>query len=175
MPLETPYRFEPFGEQHKDSRNSFTCGEKFLEEYLKRRARREMDHRIVVVYALLNAERERIAGYYTLSALSAALLEDMRKAEKLAKYPSTRRPCSDGWPSTKAIRARGSKTGYSSTPWGALAGSRAVASYAVITDTRNEQARALYTHYGFMPLPAAKDEGQLFLPMGTVEGLFAGR
>ena len=55
--METPYRFELFGEQHKPLRAFFSCGEEALEEYLKIRARKEMDHHIAVVYVLLDVWR----------------------------------------------------------------------------------------------------------------------
>lgn len=48
--METPYRFELFGEQHNSLWAFFSCGERALDEYLKTRARREMNHRIAVVY-----------------------------------------------------------------------------------------------------------------------------
>jgi ribosomal protein S18 acetylase RimI-like enzyme len=57
----------------------------------------------------------------------------------------------------------------------ALVGSRTMASYAVITDAKNEQAQAFYSRYGFLPLSVAGGERRLFLPMGTVEKLFARR
>jgi GNAT superfamily N-acetyltransferase len=57
----------------------------------------------------------------------------------------------------------------------ALVGSRTVASYAVITDAKNEQAQAFYSRFGFLPLSTACGERRLFLPMGTVEELFARR
>jgi GNAT superfamily N-acetyltransferase len=170
--LETPYRFEPFGEQHKPLRDSFTCGERALEEYLKTRARREMDHRIAVVYVLLDTVGGRIAGYYTLSSLSIELPEDMRKGlPKYPRYPATligrlavdERYQGQGLGKRILLDALGR----------ALAGSRAVASYAVIADAKDEQAEAFYSRYGFLPLPSADAERRLFLPMHTIEVLFA--
>lgn len=171
--METPYRFELFGEQHKPLRGFFSCGEKALEEYLKTRARKEMDHRIAVVYVLYDAVEERIAGYYTLSSLSVELPEDTRRG--LAKYPE--------YPAT-LIGRLAVDDGYQGRGLGkrllldalgrALAGSRTVASYAVITDAKNDRAQAFYSRYGFLPLSTAGSERRLFLPMGTVERLFAG-
>lgn len=135
-----------------------------------------MDLRIAVVYVLLDAERERIAGYYTLSALSVELPEAMRKAEKLAKYPEYPATLLGRLAVAEDYQGRGLGKRLLFDALGrSLAGSRAVASYAVITDARNKQARAFYTHYGFMPLLNANDERRLFLPMGTVERLFTGR
>lgn len=170
--METPYRFEPFGEQHKSLRGSFSCGERALEEYLKTRARREMDRRISVVYVLLDTVEGRIAGYYTLSSLSIELPEDIRKG--LPKYPE--------YPATLIGRLAVDER-YQGQGLGkrilldalarALAGSRTVASYAVITDAKNEEAETFYLHCGFLPLHSADTERRLFLPMGTVEMLFA--
>lgn len=170
--MEARYRFELFGKQHKPLRASFTCGERDLEDYLKTRARREMDLHIAVVYILYDAVWECIAGYYTISSLSVELPEDMRRG--LAKYPE--------YPATLIGRLAVGED-YQGKGLGkrllldalgrALAGSRAVASYAVITDAINEQAQAFYSHYGFLPLPAASHERRLFLPMNTVERLFA--
>jgi GNAT superfamily N-acetyltransferase len=172
--LETPYRFEPFGKQHKPLRASFSCDQKELEEYLQTRARKEMDQGIAVVYVLRDAVEERIVGYYTLSSLSVELPEDMRRG--LPKYPV--------YPATLIGRLAADKD-YQGQGLGkrilldalerSLFASRMVASYAVITDAKNEQAQAFYLRYGFIPLPAANRERRLFLPMATVEKLFAER
>lgn len=172
--MKTSYRFEVFGEQHKPLRTLFSCGEEALDTYLKTRARKEMDHHIAVVYVLYDAEEGRIAGYYTLSSLSVELPEDVKRG--LAKYPQ--------YPATLLGRLAVDES-YQGQGLGgrllldalgrALAGSRAVASYAVITDAKNEQARAFYSRYGLSPLSTADDERRLFIPMGTVERLFAER
>jgi GNAT superfamily N-acetyltransferase len=172
--LEASYRFELFGTQHKPLRTSFSCGEEALDEYLRTRARREMDLRIAVVNVLYDVARERIAGYYTLSSLSVELPEGMRRT--LPKYPE--------YPATLIGRLAVDE-GYQGLGLGkrilidalgrALVGSRTVASYAVITDAKNEQAQAFYSRYGFLPLSTAGGERRLFLPMGTVEKLFARR
>lgn len=169
--MATRYRFEPLGKQHKPLRDSFSCGEEELEKYLKTRARKEMDHRIAVVYVLLDAVAGRIAGYYTISSLSVELPEDMRKG--LAKYPE--------YPAT-LIGRLAVDLGYQGQGLGkrllldalarALAGSRVVASYGVVTDAKSEQAQAFYSRYGFGPLPSPRHARRLFLPMGTVERLF---
>ena len=133
-----------------------------------------MDHRIAVVYVLYDAAEERIAGYYTLSSLSVELPEEMRRTlPKYLEYPAT------------LIGRLAVDEGYQGLGLGkrilfdalgrALVGSRTVASYAVITDAKNEQAQAFYSRYGFLPLSATGGERRLFLPMGTVEKLFASR
>lgn len=131
-----------------------------------------MDKRIAVVYVLYDAAEERIAGYYTLSSLSVELPEDASKG--LPRYPE--------YPATLLGRLAVDEN-YQGQGLGkrllldalgrALAGSRAVASYAVITDAKNERAEAFYAQYGFSPLSAKGGGRRLFLPMGTVERLFA--
>jgi hypothetical protein len=56
----------------------------------------------------------------------------------------------------------------------ALDASRRVASFATITDAKDEDAQSFYPHYGFQLLPTERHDRRLFLPMGTVEQLFAG-
>lgn len=170
--MEAGYRFEQFGERHKPLRAFFSCGERELEDYLKRRARREVDHRVAAVYVLYDAEKGRIAGYYTLSSLSIRLPEESRKGlPRYPEYPATligRLAVDDGY------QGRGLGKRILLDALGrALAGSRAVASYAVITDAKSERAEAFYSRYGFMPLPGADDKRRLFLPMATVERLFS--
>lgn len=133
-----------------------------------------MDQRITVVYVLYDAVEGRIAGYYTLSSLSVELPEDTKKG--LAKYPR--------YPATLIGRLAVDED-YQGQGLGgrllldalgrALAGSRAVASYAVITDAKNESAEAFYSRYDFLPLPTGDGEKRLFIPMGTVERLSAVR
>ena len=171
--METPYRFEQFGERHKPLRGFFSCGEEPLDAYLKTRARKEMDQRIAVVYVLRDVVDGRIAGYYTLSSLSVELPEDVKRG--LAKYPE--------YPATLIGRLAVDES-YQGQGLGgrllldalgrALAGSRAVASYAVITDAKNERAQDFYSRYGFLTLSTAGGERRLFIPMGTVEKLFLG-
>jgi len=53
----------------------------------------------------------------------------------------------------------------------ALVTSREVASMAVIVDATDDNAVAFYRRYGFIPF--ADEPKKLFLPMGTIERLFA--
>ena len=55
----------------------------------------------------------------------------------------------------------------------ALDASRRVASFAIITEAKDEDAHSLYEHYGFQLLPTESHDRRLFLPTGTVERLFA--
>jgi GNAT superfamily N-acetyltransferase len=65
---ERRYRFEVLSEEHKALRGAFRCGEEALDGYLQRRARQDMRRGLSVAHILRDKERERIAGYYTLSS-----------------------------------------------------------------------------------------------------------
>lgn len=58
---------------------------------------------------------------------------------------------------------------------GALAASRQVASVAIIADAKNDDVRRFYEYYGFQLLSGEPHERRLFLPMKTIERLFAER
>jgi predicted GNAT family N-acyltransferase len=65
---EYRYRFEVLSNEHKPLRGAFRCGEEALDGYLQRQARQDMERGLSVAHLLLDKERERIAGYYTLSS-----------------------------------------------------------------------------------------------------------
>lgn len=65
---ERRYRFEVLSEQHGPLRGAFRCGEEALDRYLQRQARQDMRRGLSVAHVLLDEERGRIAGYYTLSS-----------------------------------------------------------------------------------------------------------
>lgn len=174
--MEGRYRFESLGERHLRLRAAFRCGEDDLDRYLRERARREMERRIAAVWILHDSVEDRLAGYYTLSAVVVErdeLPSDL--THRLARYRV--------YPATLIGRLAVDRE-YQGRRFGgrllldalarSLAASREVASFAVITDAINEDARAFYERYGFQPLPTRRSGRRLFLPMGTVEKLFAG-
>jgi len=175
--LDERYRFEPLGERHLRLRAAFSCGEGALDRYLRERTRREVEQRVAAVRVLYDGEEDRLAGYYTLSAVAVERTdvpsEITHRIVKYRVYPATliARLAVDqryqgerlgGWLLLDAL-AR------------ALATSRDVASVAVITDAKDEEAQSFYEHYGFQRLSTERHSRRLFLPMGTVERLFTGR
>ena len=50
-----------------------------------------------------------------------------------------------------------------------LAHSREIASFAVVVDAKNDDARRFYLRYGFLELPGVTN--RFFLPMETIEQL----
>lgn len=172
--MEERYRHEPLGERHLGLRERFACGEEALDRYLSERARREMEQRVAAVWLLRDAQDDRIAGYYTLSAVAierAALPPTL--THRMARY--------EVYPATLLGRLavdcdyRGRRLGSRlllDALARSLAVSRQVASVAVLTDAKSDAARAFYGRYGFRPLPESGGVRRLFLPMRTVETLF---
>lgn len=172
--MEKRYRFESLGEQHLQLRAAFSCGEDALDRYLRERARRDMEQRIAAVRVLYDGEEDRLAGYYTLSAV-AAERDDLPTTltHRVAKYRV--------YPATLIGRLavdreyQGRRLGGRLLPDAlarALAASREVASFAVITNAKYEVAQSFYEYYGLQRLLTERHDRRLFLPIGTVERLF---
>lgn len=174
--MEERYRFESLGEQHLRLRAAFSCGEDALDRYLRERARREMEQRIAAVRVLYDSAEDRLAGYYTLSAVTVAR-DDLPSSftHRIARYRV--------YPATLIGRLAVDQDYQGQRLGGrllldalarALATSRQVASFAVVTDAKDDDAQSFYEYYGFLPLPTGEHGRRLFLPMRTVEQLFAG-
>jgi len=54
--------------------------------------------------------------------------------------------------------------------WRSLTAAAQIAAMAVVADTKDKSAAALYAHYGFIPLQ--QQPARMFLPMTTVTSLF---
>lgn len=171
------YHFEQLGEKHLSLRSAFSCGEEALDRYLRERARRDMEQRIAAVWVLYDGASNRIAGYYTLSAVAirrGELPPDL--THRMARY--------EVYPGT-LIGRLAVDTEYQNRRVGgrllldalerALTASRQVASVAVLTDAKNETVQRFYEHFGFRILPSEQHQRRLFLPMRTIERLFIER
>jgi predicted GNAT family N-acyltransferase len=172
--LEERYSFRPLGNEHLPLRAAFSCGEEALDRYLRERARKEMEQRIAAVWVLQDGEENRIAGYYTLSAVAVERgdlpPEFTHRMARYQVYPATLigRLAVDQDYRDKRIGGRLLLDALARC----LAASREVASVAVITDAKSPEVQSFYEHYGFIVLPTERHERRLFLPMGTIEKLF---
>jgi len=137
-----------------------------------------MEQRIAAVLVLYDVEEDRLAGYYTLSAVAVERGDLLPSTfmHRMARYRV--------YPATLVGRLAVDQTYHGRRLGGrllldalarALAASREVASIAVITDAIDGDARTFYEHYGFEHLPTERHDRRLFLPMATVERLFTGR
>jgi GNAT superfamily N-acetyltransferase len=173
--LPEPCRCELLGEQHLPLRAAFSCGVEALDRYFRERARREMDQRIATVWVLRDGEKQRIAGFYSLSALAVERADlPQTFTHRMARY--------EVYPAT-LIGRLAVDLDYRRQRIGgrllldalarSLAASREVASVAVVTEAKSQEARSFYEHYGFQSILTEQQECRLFLPMKTVERLFA--
>ena len=160
----------PLNDSH--DRRAFYCGIDALDGYFHHRAGQDQRRRIAACFVLADAERSRVAGYYTLSAYSVVgemLPEALQK--KLPKYGQI--PCTllGRLAVDNEYRDRGiGKHLLIDALQRALTHAAGVASWAVVVDAKNDAAHAFYLKNGFIALPHAPQ--RLFLPMLTIADLF---
>ncbi|HEV8638537.1 MAG TPA: GNAT family N-acetyltransferase [Chloroflexota bacterium] len=169
--MSTPPVVEPLGPSH--DRAAFSCGAESLDRYLKQQASQDVRNNVAAVFVLRPAEASSIIGYYTLSATGielAALPDGVKK--RLPRYPLLpavllgrlavdQRHQGRGWGKVSLLDAlrRG------------LQHRTQVAAMAVVVDAKDDAARVFYERYGFRRF--LDNEYRLYLPMETVEQLFA--
>lgn len=166
--LAANYRIEALDAHH--DRASFCCGVSELDTYLQQRAGQDLRRKLAAVF-VLTPDGETISGYYTLSAHSIAgadLPHDLGK--QLPRFPL---PVTLLGRMAVAQALQGTGLGeylLLDALNRALKGSLHVASWAVVVDAK-AGARSFYLKHDFVPLPTSPD--RLFLPMKTIETLFA--
>lgn len=160
------FRIEALGSQH--NRAGFRCSTASLEIYLRNQARQDVKKGVAAAF-VLTSDGRTIAGYYTLSQFSVSL-EDIPPdtAGRLPKYPDV--------PATLIGRlaisdeSRGQGLGEKlllDALQRCFVHSKEIASFAVVVDAKDGQAKSFYQKYGFLELPGVLN--RLFLPMKTIE------
>ena len=169
-PAHPPVKIEPLGKIH--DRAAFSCGSVELDTYLRERASQEARKQISASFVVVEDGDNSVIGYYSLSATSI-LLDDLpeKTAKKLPRYPNI--------PATLlgrlAVDMHHKGRGYGEVLLvdalrRAFQAATDVASFAVVVDSKDEQARLFYEYFGFIAFP---DYGlRMFLPMQTVARLF---
>lgn len=155
---------------HHD-RAGFRCGVTELDTYLQQRAGQDLKRKLAAVFAL-TADSKTVAGFYTLSSHSVSAADlPPELAKRLPRFPL---PVTLLGRMAVAQALQGAGLGeylLLDALNRALKGSRQVASWAVVVDAK-AGARNFYLKHDFIPLPTSPD--RLFLPMQTIEALFAG-
>ena len=158
---------EPLASHH--DRNSFSCGEPALDDYLRRHARQDLKRRIATVFVAVGHDKHVIAGYYTLSAASIDR-HDLPEAlaKKLPRYPVP----------SAIIGRLGVDECYQGQSYGKfmllnaldriIRASENMAVHAVLVDAKNDTAKTFYEKFGFQALP--KTPGRLFIPLKMITG-----
>lgn len=150
------------------NRNVFDCGIASLNRYLQHQANQDMRRGISRVFvARPPANKSRILGFYTLSAVSIDLSALPEKvARKLPKHPV---PAALIGRLAVDLSAQGMGTGQmllADSIKRTIAVSDDIAIYAMVVDSINQQAESFYKHYGFIPL--AHGSPRLFLTLKSL-------
>jgi GNAT superfamily N-acetyltransferase len=150
-------------------RSSFDSGEEPLDRYFRIQAGQDARKNMAAPFVLV-LPNGTVAGYYTLSATSVLLVELPDSiAKKLPRYPLV--------PATLlgrlAVDRRHQGKGYGRFLLAdALyrAANSEIASFAIIVDAKNENARQFYERESFLALP--DQPRKLFRPMADIRKLF---
>jgi len=162
-------RVEPLGSGH--DRSGFESGAEPLDRYFRTQAGQDARKNMAAPFVLVMQDGT-IAGYYTLSSTSVQLGELPDKmVRELPRYPLV--------PATLlgrlAVDRRQQGKGYGRFLLAdALyrAARSEIASFAVIVDAKDENARRFYERESFLPFP--DQPMKLFRPMADIRRLFEG-
>lgn len=167
---EFPTQIAPLHAHH--DRESFSCGVKTFDDYLKKRAGQDARKRIAAPFMLTAAGDTRIIGYYILSAIGI-LLDDLPSdiVRKLPRYPAVRATLLGRLAVDSRYRGLGlGELLLMDALHRGLAHSGEIASFAVVVAAIDEEAERFYARYEFQPFP--DKAGRLFLPMRKISQLF---
>jgi len=159
---------EQLGPQH--DRVAFSCGEPALDAYLQRQASQDMRRRVAQVFVAVGDLRERVAGYYSLSAASFEKeVLPTALAKRLPHYPV---PAAVLGRLAIDRQQQGRGLGEAlllDAVRRVVRASATIAVYAIVVDAKNERAQGFYERYGFRSFVSTPR--RLFLPLETFEKL----
>jgi GNAT superfamily N-acetyltransferase len=164
---ETTPRIELLRVQH--DRSGFICGKESLDRYFQRQITQDARRHLAAPFVMVPPDGA-IAGFYTLSSTAVRLCDLPEEVTKrLPRYPLV--------PATLigrlAIDRRYHGQGFGSLLFlDALhrCARSEVASFAVVVDAIDDEARGFYVHHSFLPLPDSPY--RLFRRMSDIEALF---
>jgi GNAT superfamily N-acetyltransferase len=161
-------RVEALGARH--DRSGFESGVAPIDRYFRVQAGQDARKNMAAPFVLILPDGG-IAGFYTLSATSMHLAElPAPAARKLPRYPLV--PATLLGRLAVDRRHRGKGYGRFLLADALFRSLRSeIASYAVIVDAKDENARRFYERESFLPLP--DQPMKLFRPMADIERLFA--
>ena len=150
--MSAPANFiiEPLGPY---DRTGFSCGEPALDAYFRRQAGQDHRRRVASVFVAIPSGGDGVAGFYTLSATAVRLGSlPVELTRRLPRYPEL--PGILLGRLAVATRWRGHGLGRllvadALTRCAAL---EEIGSLFLVTDAKDTEAAAFYTHLGFFPL-----------------------
>ena len=156
---------EPIGKQH--DRGAFDCGDKALNQFLKRHARQSHEKGGAKTYLAVSENNEKVLGYYSLSPASIAY----ERAPEVIKRGLARHDVPVFRLGRLAIELSVQRQGLGGQLLLA-AGRRCLlvaaqaGGVALLIDARNERVAEWYDNYGAVPLLDA--HLSLLLPFKTI-------
>lgn len=157
-PESVDFCVEPL-EKHHD-RAAFCCGNEQLDRYLHSVVTQDRKRNIAIPYVVLDRNRQKIVGYYTLS-MSGISLDALPPniAKKLPRYPIV---------GVTLLGRLAVDEGYRGFGWGklllldalhrSLAVSQRTASFAVVVDAIDDAAVQFYQRFDFQVFPDQQDK-----------------
>lgn len=151
----------------KHRREEFTCESPELTEFLRKRARKEMQARASACFVLVaESDPGRIVGYYSLSQTAVAMQQlPEALAKKLPRYPQLgatligRLARDHAWKGQQVGRLL-----LIDALRRCVHHSAEVGAVVVVTDPKDDKARQFYESHGFLAL----DERRMFIPMSEL-------
>jgi len=164
---EDALRVEALGPQH--DRAGFESGVEPLDRYLRVQAGQDARKNMAAPFVLV-LPGGAIGGYYTLSATAVNLAElPAQTAQKLPRYPLV--PATLLGRLAVDRRHRGKGYGRFLLADALFRSVRSeIASFAVVVDAKDENARRFYERESFLPFP--DQPMKLFRPMAEIAKLF---
>lgn len=155
-------------------REDFSCGKEPLDNYIKKQASQDAKRKLAVCFVIIQHEDNlnKVKGYYTLS--NEGLPRELIPTKYQKKFPRTY----EFIPTTLIGRLardkhfKGNRVGeflLLDALYKCHISAKSIASFSVVVDPIDDDAKAFYEKYGFELLP---DSERMFLPMKTVNQLF---
>ncbi|HEY3418869.1 MAG TPA: GNAT family N-acetyltransferase [Armatimonadota bacterium] len=152
----------------RHQRESFSCGESTLDQFLHAHARKYYERGLGVTWVATSKDTPtRIDGYYTLS-MNALLADELQSS----RIRLTRIPVVLLGRLAVAVHAQGNGLGTHLLMHALQTAyhlSQLIGAHAVLVDPLNDRVMRWYSRYRFLPLPGAPQ--RLFLPMATLRPL----
>ena len=155
-------------------RDDFNCGNDILDNYLKKQANQDIKKKLSACFVIYELEdgKKVVKGYYTLS--NYGISRNLVPNKYQSKFPRSYQTI----PTTLLGRLARDKN-YSASRVGefllvdallrSFIASQEIASFAVIVDPIDKNAKSFYKKYGFLELP---DSHKMFIPMKSLRQLF---
>lgn len=160
-------RIEPLSSDH--DRSGFDSGVEPLDRYFRTQAGQDARKNLAAPFVLV-LPGGTIAGYFTLSSTSVRLAElPARVVRKLPRYPSV--PATLLGRLAVDRRCRGQGYGRFLLADALYRAARSeIATFAVIVDAKDDDARRFYERESFLPFP--DQPMKLFRPIADIRRLF---